>query len=145
MEIQYLEIVTNDVDAVCEVYSKSFKAASSMKDDDTNSFELDFSPPNPKLGNARTLLLRSGTRIGVRPPMHDQEEPVVRPYIRVANCAAAMNAIAHDAKNSSHAPDSPNAFVMVPPMTVGDNEGICAIAMLPGGFQAGFWQITKDT
>ena len=74
MQIQYLEIVTPDVDAVCASYEKLHGVS--------------FSAPEPGLGNARTAALAGGGLIGVRAPMHEAEEPVVRPYLLVENLDA---------------------------------------------------------
>ena len=41
------------------------------------------------LGNARTAALANGGKIGVRGPMHEIEEPVVRPYLLVDDIEAA--------------------------------------------------------
>ena len=64
MQTQYLEIVTPDVDALCDSYEKLHGVT--------------FSTPVAELGNARTADLAGGGRIGVRAPMHEKEEPVVR-------------------------------------------------------------------
>ena len=75
MQIQYLEIVTPDVEAVCTTYVKLCGVS--------------FGEPDAGLGNARTAPLPGGGLIGVRAPMHESEEPVVRPYILVDDIAAA--------------------------------------------------------
>ena len=66
MQVHYLEIVTKDVDAVCAGYA----AANGVQ----------FGEPDAGLGNARTAELPGGGLVGVRVPMHEMEEPVVRPY-----------------------------------------------------------------
>lgn len=78
MQIDYLEIVTPDVEAVCATYEKVHGVS--------------FGEPEPMLGNARTASLAGGGRIGVRAPMHEQETPVVRPYWRVDDVEAAVEA-----------------------------------------------------
>ena len=65
MQIYYLEIVTKDVDTVCAVYA----AANG----------LEFGNADAALGNARTAALSGGGLVGVRAPLRDSEEPVVRP------------------------------------------------------------------
>ena len=75
MRIQYLEIVTPDVDAVCATYARLCGVT--------------FGEPEAALGNARTASLPDGGKIGVRAPMHEAEEPVVRPYLLVDDVEAA--------------------------------------------------------
>lgn len=113
--VHYLEIVTPDVDAVCAFYSKTLNAV--------------FSDPVPELGNARTASRVEGGLIGVRQPMHDQEEPTIRPYYLVDDIDAAI------AQAESHA-----ALIAVPPMEI-PGYGRCAIVMI-GAVQSGFWQLT---
>ena len=88
MQIHYLEIVTKEVDAVCDAY--------------TAAYGLEFGDADPVLGNARTAALAGGGLVGVRAPLRETEEPIVRPYWLVddieASVAAAENAgaiIAH--------------------------------------------------
>ena len=71
MQIRYVEIVTKEVDAVCSAYA----AANGVQ----------FGKPDAGLGNARTAALLGVGLVGVRPPMHEKEEPVVRPYWLVKN------------------------------------------------------------
>ena len=78
MRIHYLEIVTPDVDAVCATCEKLHG--------------VQFSEPVQELGNARTAALADGGLIGVRAPMHPEEEPVVRPYLLVDDIRAATRA-----------------------------------------------------
>lgn len=118
MDLQYLEIVTNEVDAVCTTYSKVHGAV--------------FGHPDPNLGNARTAPLctgDSGAKVGVRQPMHDQEKPVVRPYTLTVDIAAAVDSAVEA-----------GATVIVPPMPLGGGLGSCAVVML-GEMQWGFWQL----
>ena len=74
MQVHYLEIVTPDVDAVCATYAQLYGVS--------------FSEPEAGLGNARTASLPDGGKIGVRAPMHEKEEPVVRPYLLVDDVEA---------------------------------------------------------
>ena len=69
MQVHYLEIVTPEVDATCATYSQLYN--------------VEFSKGEPGLGNARTAVLTDGGMIGVRAPMHDSEDPVIRPYLLV--------------------------------------------------------------
>ncbi|MHC5109365.1 MAG: VOC family protein [Planctomycetota bacterium] len=78
MAIQYLEIVTPDVDRTCAALEKLHGVR--------------FGKPVPEFGNARTAPIRGGGQIGVRAPMRVDEDPVVRPYILVDNVETALNA-----------------------------------------------------
>jgi len=76
--VQYLEIVSSDVDATCSVLSKTHGVT--------------FGEPEAGLGNARTASLEGGGRIGVRAPMAEHEGPIVRPYVLVDDIEAAIEA-----------------------------------------------------
>ena len=78
MQVHYLEIVTPEVDATCAAYEKLHGVS--------------FSAPEAGLGNARTATLANGGLLGVRAPMHETEEPVVRPYLLVDDIDAAATA-----------------------------------------------------
>lgn len=114
MQIHYLEIVSNDVDAVCKAYAAAHGAK--------------FGPPVPGLGAARTAALPGGGRVGVRAPMHSAEAPVVRPYWRVDDITAAVDAAV-----------SAGAEIAHPPMEI-PGEGSFAIYVL-GGVHHGLWEL----
>jgi predicted enzyme related to lactoylglutathione lyase len=78
MLIQYLEVVTADVDAACSALE--------------TLHGVRFGEPEVALGGARTAMLRGGGRVGVRAPMRADEEPVVRPYVLVDDVEAAVKA-----------------------------------------------------
>jgi uncharacterized protein len=113
MRIHYLEIVTPDVEATCATYARLHGVA--------------FGRPVPELGNARTANLRSGARVGVRTPLRDTEEPVVRPYLLVDDIAASVKAA-----------DAAGAQIALPPTEL-PGQGTCAI-YVQGGIQHGLWQ-----
>ena len=113
MLVEYLEIVTPDVDATCSLL-ESVRG-------------VRFGAPNSSLGAARTASLEGGGRIGVRAPMHAEETPVVRPYVLVDDVAAAVEAA-----------EAAGAEIALPPMEV-PGEGTFAIYFL-GGIQHGLWQ-----
>lgn len=79
MHIGYLEFVTHEVDKVCAAYEAAHGAQ--------------FGPPEAGLGNARTAKLPGGGTLGVRAPLSDVEEPVVRPYWLVDDIHAAVDAV----------------------------------------------------
>lgn len=114
MQIQYLEIVTTDVNAVCATYSQLYGVAFGDGDQD--------------LGGARTAKLANGGMLGVRAPMRDTEKPVVRPYLLVRDIQAAVDAAA----------DS-GVEVALPPMEIA-GHGTCAI-VIQGGIEFGLWQL----
>ncbi len=114
MQIQYLEIVTKDVDAVCAAYAAM------------NGVQ--FGQPDAGLGNARTAVLAGGGLVGVRAPLRETEEPVVRPYWLVEDIEAAVAAVIES-----------GGQVAVPPMEI-PGHGTFAI-YLQGGNDHGLWQL----
>ena len=114
MKIQYLEIVTTEVDAACALYSQMHGVT--------------FGDTDENLGGARTTRLANGGMLGVRAPMHDGERPVVRPYILVADIEAAVAAAAKS-----------GAEIAVPPMKI-PSHGTCAI-VFQSGTEFGLWQL----
>jgi len=114
MQIQYLEIVTPDVDAVCATYAQLHGVS--------------FSEPEAGLGNARIAALANCGVIGVRAPMHEAEEPVVRPYILVDDVEAAAKAA-----------EAAGAEIAHPPMEL-PGHGTFAI-YIQGGIHFGLWQV----
>lgn len=113
MKVFYLEIVTPDVDGVCAAYAASCQA--------------DFSEPDAGLGNARTAAMPGGGRVGVRAPMHDAEQPVVRPYWLVDDIEAAVTAAVNAGGEVAH-----------PPLEI-PGHGTFAI-YTSGGVHHGLWQ-----
>ena len=113
MQVHYLEIVTQEVDATCATYSQLHG--------------IKFGERDPGLGNARTAKLSDGGRIGVRAPMRATEKPVVRPYVLVNDIDAAVKA----AKEAG-------AEIAIPPMKI-PGQGTFAIYLL-GGIDHGLWQ-----
>jgi predicted enzyme related to lactoylglutathione lyase len=114
MRIHYLEIVTPEVDATCAAYEKLHGVS--------------FSEPDAGLGNARTAALANGGLLGIRAPMHDGEEPVVRPYILVDDIHAAASAAEEAGAEIAH-----------PPMEI-PGHGKFAI-YIQGGVHQGIWQV----
>ena len=114
MQIHYLEIVTPDVDGVCAIYEKLHGVS--------------FGEPEAGLGNARTATLANGGLIGVRAPMHDAEEPVVRPYLLVDDIEAAVKAAAAAGGEIAH------------PALELPGYGTFAI-YIQGGIHFGLWQL----
>jgi predicted enzyme related to lactoylglutathione lyase len=114
MQIYYLEIVTDDMDAVCTTYA----AANG----------LHFGDPQAELGNARTAPLPGGGLVSVRAPMRESELPVVRPYWLVPDIEAAFAAAVDAGAEAAH-----------PPLEM-PGRGTFAIYIV-GGVQHGLWQL----
>lgn len=113
MLVQYLEIVTADVDATCSTLEKLHGVS--------------FGEPEAALGNARTATLKGGGRIGVRAPMREDEDPVVRPYVLVDDIEAAVKAA--EAAGGEFA------------MYATEVPGLCKFAIyFQGGIQYGLWE-----
>ncbi len=113
MQVQYLEIVTPDVEATCKALA--------------NTHGVTFGDPIAALGGARTASLGNGARIGVRAPLRADEEPVVRPYVLVDDIQEAVEQA-----------EAAGATIALPPMEL-PGEGTCAIYIL-GGIDHGLWQ-----
>ena len=113
MQIHYLEIVTKEVDAVCSAYA--------------TTYGIHFGEPDAALGNARTATLPGGGLLGVRAPMHQAEEPIVRPYWLVEDIEAAVAAAVKAGGEVAH-----------PPMAI-PGYGTFAI-YIQGGIHHGLWQ-----
>lgn len=113
VRIHYLEIVTRDVDAVCATYA----AANAMQ----------FGEPDAGLGNARTAALAGGGLVGVRAPLHETEQPVVRPYWLVDDIEAALARAVKAGGAVAH-----------PPMEI-PGHGTFAI-YIQGDIHHGLWQ-----
>lgn len=114
MVVQYLEVVTPDVDEVCQTFAEMHGVS--------------FGPPEPGLGAARTADLVDGGRIGVRAPMADHEDPIVRAYLRVDDIEAAVAAA-----------EAAGAMIAHPPLEL-PGHGTFAI-YIQGGVQHGLWQV----
>ena len=113
MKVQYLEIVSPDVDEIC----KTYEAVHGVK----------FGDPVASLGNARTAKLEDGGVVGVRGPLRSNEDPVVRPYFLV-----------EDIKQAVANAEKAGAKIALPPMEL-PGQGTCAIFIL-GGAEHGLWQ-----
>ena len=113
MKVQYLEIVTPEVDALCDQYS--------------TVQGITFSEPDANFGGARTAKLNGGGMLGIRGPLRDTEIPVVRPYMLVDDIKAAVDSAA-----------KAGAEIAMPPTEIPEH-GMFAI-VIHGGIECGFWQ-----
>ncbi|MEL6899736.1 MAG: hydroxylase [Cyanobacteria bacterium J06606_4] len=114
MQIHYLEIVTPDVETACALYSKMYG--------------ITFSDADDNLGGARTANLADDSKLGIRTPLRDTEEPVVRPYFQVEDIKASI----------ARASESGADIAMMPTEIPG--YGQFAI-VIHGGIESGFWQL----
>ncbi len=114
MKIQYLEIVTPEVDQTCDTHSLLHG--------------VKFGDYEANLGGARTAKMENGGVVGIRAPLRDTEQPVVRPYFLVENIQEAVDQAAES-----------GAEIAVPPMEL-PGHGTCAIT-IQGGIESGFWQL----
>ena len=117
MQVHYLEIVTTDVDAVCATYAQVHGVT--------------FGDGEAGLGDARTAPLPGGGMLGVRAPMHEAEESVVRPYLLVDDIEAAVEAVVEQGGEIAH-----------PPLAL-PGYGTFAI-FIQGGLHHGLWQQTPE-
>ena len=114
MQVHYLEIVTGEVEDTCTTLEQIQGVT--------------FGESEPGLGNARTAILANGGMIGVRAPMHELEEPVVRPYLLVKDIDAAVAAAV-----------KAGCEIARPPMEI-PGYGKFAI-YIQGGIHHGLWQV----
>ena len=114
MKVHYLEIVSHDVDAVCRAYEEIHSVR--------------FGEPEELLGGARTCELPDGSITGVRSPLREDEDPVVRPYWLVEDMDRALAAVeSQGAEVAMYATEIPG-------------KGKFAIYLL-GSNQHGLWQL----
>ncbi len=114
MKVHYLEIVSDDVDAVCSAYEKAHSVS--------------FGEADQLLGGARTCALPDKSIVGIRRPLRDTEEPVVRPYWLVDNIERAVADL-----------EAAGATIAMPPMEI-PGKGKFAIYIL-GSIDHGLWQL----
>jgi predicted enzyme related to lactoylglutathione lyase len=113
MAVQYLEIVSNDVDALAELYQRMH--------------DLSFAPPEPDLGQARVATQADGTLIGIRKPLAAHERPIMRTYVAVEDIQRAVGKA-----------EEAGAAIAYPPTRQG-NQGSFAI-VIQGEVEHGLWQ-----
>ncbi len=112
--VHYLEIVTPDVEAACRLYG--------------SAYGWRFDATKPELGGASVATLPDGSLCGIRAPMHAQEKPTVRTYLRVTDIEAAVREAAKLGAEIALAPTE------IP------GHGRIAI-YLHGGIEQGLWQV----
>ncbi|OAB59422.1 hydroxylase [Leptolyngbya valderiana BDU 20041] len=117
MGVRYLEIVTPDVDATCDLIGRVQG--------------IEFGQPVAELGGARLAALAGGGELAVRGPLRPDENPVVRPYLMVDDLDAAVAA----ARNAG-------ATIAIDRMAI-PGHGVIAIYIL-GGIEHGLWMLEGD-
>ena len=113
MAVDYLEIVSNDVDTLAGLYQRLHG--------------LSFGAPDPDLGQARLATRADGTLVGIRKPLAAHEQPIMRSYLAVGDIHQAVK----------HAEEH-GATVAYPPTQQGQ-RGTFAI-VIQGDVQHGLWQ-----
>ena len=113
-EIYYLEIVTPDIEAARDLYVRAHG--------------WEFGELVPELGSAFVAQLPSGALCGIRAPMHEQELPTLRTYIRVIDLAASVATA-----------QAQGATILLPDMEI-PGRGRIAIYQV-GGVEQGIWQL----
>lgn len=114
MKTHYLEIVTKDVEAVLAAYAAALG--------------VQFGEPVSELGGARTATLIGGGLVGIRSPLRENEDPVVRPYWLVDDIDSALASAARA-----------GGVIAMEPMEI-PGYGKFAI-YLQGGNDHGLWQL----
>jgi predicted enzyme related to lactoylglutathione lyase len=113
MAVHYLEIVSNDVDALAGLYQRMHG--------------LSFGPPDPDLGQARVAAQADGALVGIRKPLAEHEQPIMRTYFEVEDLQQAVKKA-----------EESGATIAYPPTRQG-NQGTFAI-VIRGDVEHGLWQ-----
>ena len=113
MRIHYLEIVCRDVAAQCAALERVHG--------------LSFGPAVADLGQARVAKAPDGSLIGVRAPLAEHEQPIIRTYLEVEDIARAVKEV-----------EAAGGVIAYPPTQQG-GTGTWAIYFL-GDVQLGLWQ-----
>lgn len=113
MSVHYMEIVCRDVAAQCAALERVHG--------------LSFGPPVADLGGARVANAAGGSQIGVRAPLAEHEQPIIRTYLEVNDIAKAIKEA-----------EAAGGVVAYPPTKQGET-GTWAIYVL-GDVQFGLWQ-----
>ena len=113
VRIHYLEIVSNDVDALCAAYERVHG--------------LEFKSEDPEIGQARVAVQPDGSFLGIRKPLAEHEQPIMRTYLQVDNIHKAVKKA-----------EEGGAIIAYPPTKHGE-WGTWAI-FIQGGVQHGLVQ-----
>jgi predicted enzyme related to lactoylglutathione lyase len=113
MAVHYVEVVSNDVDALSELYERLHG--------------LSFGPPDADLGQARVATQADGTLVGIRKPLAGHEQPIMRTYL-----------VVEDIRQAVKKAEDTGATIAYPPTRQGQ-RGTFAI-VIQGDVQHGLWQ-----
>lgn len=113
MQTHYVEIVSKTVDKQCKALEQVHG--------------LSFGPEVQDLGQAKVAKTANGTMIGVRAPLAEHEQPIVRTYFAVDDIEKAVKAA-----------EAAGAVIAYPPTKQGET-GTWAIYILDE-IQYGLWQ-----
>lgn len=116
MKVHYLEIVSLEVNAVCKAYEAVHN--------------VNFGEEDASLGGAKTCTLSDGSIVGVRSPLRESENPVVRPYWLVEDIETAIANV-----------EAQGAEIAVPALEI-PGKGKFAIYLL-GSNDHGLWQLER--
>jgi predicted enzyme related to lactoylglutathione lyase len=111
--MSYVEIVSDEVDALTALYERVYG--------------LSFGQPDADLGNARVASRPDGSLVGIRKPLASHEQPIMRVYVAVDDIQKAVKTA-----------EDNGAVVAYPPTRQGA-RGTFAI-LISGGVQHGLWQ-----
>ena len=113
MQVHYVEIVSKTVDKQCKALEQVHG--------------ISFGSEVEDLGKARVAETANGTLVGVRAPLADHEQPIVRTYFAVDDITRVVKAA-----------EAAGAVIAYPPTKQGET-GTWAIYILDG-IQYGLWQ-----
>lgn len=111
--VHYLEIVTEDAEAVTALYERLHG--------------LSFGAPDADLGQARVATRADGALVGIRKPLAAHERPIVRTYLAVDDIQLAARRAAEQGATVAYGP------------ALQGKRGTFAI-VIHGGVQHGLWQ-----
>ena len=111
--MNYIEIVSSDAEALVGAHEQMHG--------------LSFGGPDADLGGARVATLADGTMLGIRKPLAEHEQPIVRTYVGVS-----------DIEQASKKATASGAMLAYGPTRQGE-RGTFAI-LIQGGVQLGLWQ-----
>ena len=112
MFVHYVEIVSNDAEALTRLYQ--------------GVHGLSFGPPDPDLGQAHVATRTDGTLLGIRKPLAAHEQPTMRTYLAVEDIQQAVKEA-----------EAQGATIAYPPTRQGQ-RGTFAI-VIQGGVEHGLW------
>lgn len=113
MAAHYLEIVSDDVESLTQLYERMHG--------------LTFGAPDPDLGQARVATRADGSLVGLRKPLAAHEQPIVRTYLAVDDIHRAVEEAGKAGATVAYGP------------TRQGPRGTFAI-LIHGGVQHGLWQ-----